>query len=253
MRRLILGGLVACLGVAPIAAATTLSPPAANFADPVGGNSSYYHYVDTDGIAGNEEFRWGQPAASSQRSGLRFAAAPAQTITQSVQFTLGTLTYFNNPVFGAISAVDLLIGANLSIDGTPLTAGPFAFMVDVDETPNGGNPSACPYPSSISCSDKISIATGGALQTFEIGGQALTLYIDGFLDTNLIPQSSFIAQEQESTAATLVAHFDVASAVPEPASWAMMVLGFGFLGGAMRRLRSPVLRMRVPLPGVIVG
>lgn len=31
-------------------------------------------------------------------------------------------------------------------------------------------------------------------------------------------------------------HFEtaVASAVPEPAAWAMMLLGFGFIGGAMR-------------------
>lgn len=31
------------------------------------------------------------------------------------------------------------------------------------------------------------------------------------------------------------ANFSPASAVPEPATWAMMILGFGFVGGAMRR------------------
>jgi hypothetical protein len=242
--RSIFFGLSAFVVVAPVSAATTLSSAAANFADPAGGNSSYYHYADTDGIAGREEIRWGQPVSGNpnnlaNQSGLRFLTAPAQAITQGVQFTLGALTYFNNPVYDAISTVKLLIGANLSVDGTPLTAGPFAFTIDVDETPNEANPLACPYPSNIGCSDKISIATGGAAQTFVIGDQTLTLYIDGFLDRALIPQSSFIAQEDESTTATLVAHFDVASAVPEPASWAMMVLGFGLLGGAMRRSRGP--------------
>jgi hypothetical protein len=245
MWRSIFAVSAACLVVAPVSAATTLSPAAANFVDPVGGNSAYYQYADTGGLAGNEEIRWGQPVSDNDvasESGLRFLTAPLQTISQSVQFTLGALTYYNNPVYDAISTVDLLIGANLTVDGTPLVAGPFAFTIDVDETPNESNPLACPYPSTIGCSDKISIATGAAAQTFVIGDQTLTLYVDGFLDRNLIPQSSFIAQEQESTTATLVGHFDVASAVPEPASWAMMVLGFGFLGGALRRQGSPVSR-----------
>jgi hypothetical protein len=35
----------------------------------------------------------------------------------------------------------------------------------------------------------------------------------------------------------------VAAAVPEPASWAMMISGFGLVGGALRRRRQPVLRV----------
>lgn len=247
MWRSMFAASAACLAVAPLSAATTISSEAANFVDPVGGNNAYYHYLNTDGLPGNEEFRWGQPASGntndvSAESGLRFAGAPTQAITQGVQFTLGTLTYYNNPVFDAVSAIDLLISATLSVDGVPLVAGPFTFAIDVDETANESNPLACPYQSTIGCSDKISIATGAASQVFMLGDQTLTLYVDGFLDQSLVPRSSFIAQEQESTTATLVGHFDVASAVPEPASWAMMVLGFGFLGGALRRRGSPVSR-----------
>jgi hypothetical protein len=32
-----------------------------------------------------------------------------------------------------------------------------------------------------------------------------------------------------------------AAAVPEPASWAMMISGFGLVGGAMRRRVTPQL------------
>src|SRR5574338_22551 len=35
--------------------------------------------------------------------------------------------------------------------------------------------------------------------------------------------------------------FQVAAAVPEPATWATMLLGFGLVGGAMRRRRKPLL------------
>lgn len=34
-------------------------------------------------------------------------------------------------------------------------------------------------------------------------------------------------------------------AVPEPATWAMMLVGFGLLGGVMRRRKQPVVRSRV--------
>lgn len=46
-----------------------------------------------------------------------------------------------------------------------------------------------------------------------------------------------------STQNSFQATFDVASqgAVPEPATWAMMLLGFGFVGGAMRSRRRPKL------------
>jgi hypothetical protein len=31
---------------------------------------------------------------------------------------------------------------------------------------------------------------------------------------------------------------DITTAVPEPATWAMMILGFGLVGGAMRRPKT---------------
>jgi hypothetical protein len=256
-RLVFVAGCAALMG-APLPAATILGSSSANFSKPVGGNGAFYRYADTDGLAGNEEIRWGQPATngpptSANQSGLRFVSAAAQAIVQGAQFTLGTLTYYNNPVYDAVSAVDLGIGAGLVVDGTPLFAGPFTFGITVDETPNETFPALCPYPSTVGCSDKIAITTGGASQVFTLGNQTLTLFIDGFIGDGGGLQSAFIAQEQENTSATLVGHFDLASAVPEPASWAMMVLGFGLLGGAMRRSRGPVWRKRVPLPGVIVG
>ena len=35
---------------------------------------------------------------------------------------------------------------------------------------------------------------------------------------------------------------NIAAAVPEPAAWGMMILGFGVVGAAMRRRRAPVVR-----------
>jgi hypothetical protein len=43
------------------------------------------------------------------------------------------------------------------------------------------------------------------------------------------------------TVGSYVGNFNVAAAVPEPATWAMMLLGFGAMGMVIRRRRKPVL------------
>jgi hypothetical protein len=50
-------------------------------------------------------------------------------------------------------------------------------------------------------------------------------YVFGFTDGDL---PGFLAQQF--------------GAVPEPATWAMMVMGFGLVGGAMRRRRKVAVR-----------
>ena len=34
--------------------------------------------------------------------------------------------------------------------------------------------------------------------------------------------------------------FNIAASVPEPSTWALMILGVGFAGGMLRRRRSPL-------------
>jgi hypothetical protein len=43
------------------------------------------------------------------------------------------------------------------------------------------------------------------------------------------------------TVGSYVGNFNVAAPVPEPATWAMMLLGFGAMGMVIRRRRKPVL------------
>jgi hypothetical protein len=53
-------------------------------------------------------------------------------------------------------------------------------------------------------------------------------------------QPAFLADENAATTATLIGRFDLASgsAVPEPGTWALMILGFGAVGGALRGRRQ---------------
>jgi hypothetical protein len=57
----------------------------------------------------------------------------------------------------------------------------------------------------------------------------------------------FYADRQEVDAQlsfSLPANIVITSGVPEPATWAMMVLGFGAMGGALRRRQKVVTRIR---------
>ncbi|MDB5578010.1 MAG: sorting protein [Bradyrhizobium sp.] len=96
---------------------------------------------------------------------------------------------------------------------------------------------------------RLSFSSAGSLivpsATFTVGGLGLTqtsftpgttfstqnLY---FTATGTAGQISFVTPGAPGNAASALDSFAI-SAVPEPASWALMLLGFGFLGVALRR------------------
>jgi len=76
------------------------------------------------------------------------------------------------------------------------------------------------------------IGTGSLAYTFVSTSLFGMVGFDGTLDMNsLIGGSAKLTYDYTPNAA---------GAVPEPASWAMMMLGIGAIGGAMRRRRAPV-------------
>lgn len=80
----------------------------------------------------------------------------------------------------------------------------------------------------------------GARQTFIAPNLATTLYL-GFADA---PGYSGVPGAYVDNSGSLDVTIDapVAGAVPEPASWAMMVVGFGGMGWSMRRKRTVAVR-----------
>ena len=87
---------------------------------------------------------------------------------------------------------------------------------------------------------EFNIVTLGKAEFRNLFDQALTV---GSLNTLVVNGTAGTsAGANASFAGTL--SFDGTPAVPEPATWAMMLLGFGAVGFGMRR-RSAVLRTQV--------
>jgi hypothetical protein len=78
----------------------------------------------------------------------------------------------------------------------------------------------------------LAIPTNGALQTFAFNALGVTSVA-----------FSFLPGEDANNSISSYARIDNlvlgAAGVPEPASWAMMIAGFGLIGGVMRRRATP--------------
>ncbi|NJN73213.1 MAG: PTPA-CTERM sorting domain-containing protein [Limnothrix sp. RL_2_0] len=211
------GATVVVLGLNLIstnANALDLVGTSGQFSNNVGGSSVEY---SSDG----SEVRWGSGTGS--QSGLRFiGVGGTASLPNDTPFLLGTLQHFNNPIFGAISSVDLAIALDFGID-TPI----FNFTFAVDETPNSG---VCVYPSTRPCADKITWANAFSNQTFFENGTEYTLELTGF-DGGL---SQFISQERETNSAQLYGQITRATdVVPTPA--AILPVLMGMFGAASRK------------------
>ena len=88
---------------------------------------------------------------------------------------------------------------------------------------------------------------GATLQAGSTPGTAQTWFNfnSSFVATNTGPQTlAFEFRGLGVTAADFaVDRVFVTAAVPEPGTWAMMLLGFGVIGAAMRRRRQPLLQL----------
>lgn len=217
------------------AGAVTITTIAADFSTPVGG--SVIEYQNADGIAGNEIFRWGDPATSAGPNSFLFAsAATPLTVATDTQFSLGGFTYTNQQTRGtALTSLRLALTSSIAGSATPVT---FLFNLGVTETPNSGSVAACPFPSAVACSDRVTVSTLTGTGAFAVGGTLYTLYIDGFRNAGGAFSTEFYGEEGVATRAEVIGRF--AEALPEPGSWAMLIAGFGLVGGVMRRPRASV-------------
>lgn len=79
-----------------------------------------------------------------------------------------------------------------------------------------------------------SLLAGGTFAAFDTP----FTFAEGFASLNFLGTASYATINfQNANNRFLVDNFTVVSAVPEPSAWAMMLLGFGGIGAAMRKRR----------------
>lgn len=83
-----------------------------------------------------------------------------------------------------------------------------------------------------SYSDAASLVDLGLSFAVGADGVLRTEFFEGFDDSSISPDGIW-------QSGTITITYDtVAGAIPEPATWGLMILGFGAIGGAMRRRRT---------------
>lgn len=190
---------------------------------------------------------WGGAVDGGPQSGYRFASEPlpiseAFSPVGIANFTIGHFTHINNPVF-APSIASTVLTLSYGVWLNNVSIGTFNSVFDFTHTETVNNLDPCPFGgangqglNNNGCSDRVQLALNqGLSQRFDVGGTSYQLEIGGFSDGGGGVLNEFITREAADNVAALVGNISV---VPEPASWAMLIAGFGLVGATMRRRRQ---------------
>ncbi len=233
---------------APALASTTIqfSNIRAEWFDVMGGLN-----VNTSGQGtSSAQVRWG---IGDNQSGYRFDAIGipelvVDPLTQTSAVTnIGQFTHLNFPINSgsSITGVKLRFTTDVLVNDVAFQNIEFIYAFDHFETPNGENPCADGGANGVGvnvngCADRVSVNFNQQSGFFTIDDVEYALDVRGFLVGNE-PANLFWTQEGVSNSAFLrgqVVLRSTAGAVPEPATWAMLITGFGLVGAAARRRQS---------------
>ncbi len=241
----LIAGLAALAMAAPAMASTTIdfANIKATWFDVQGGSNINY----TGNGTANATVSWG---VGNNQSGYRFEAIGIPTLevdpitNVSAITNIGQFTHFNFPINAgtSITGVKLQFTTDVLVNGGLFGTVNFIYAFDHDETPNNDNP--CAYGGANNqgvningCADRVAVNFNQSSGFFSIGSVDYALDVRGFL-VDGEPKTNFLTIENATNTALLrgqVVLRDNAGVVPEPATWAMMIAGFGLVGAVSRR------------------
>lgn len=213
--------------------------------DIVGGTNVNYDGQGTESAT----VTWG---TGDNQSGYRFdaVAIPQLVVSPSTNTSavtnIGKFTHFNFPIGAgtSISAVKLKFTTDVLVNDMLFGNVEFIYAFNHWETTNRPSRGPCANGganntgvNASGCADRVAVNFNQASGAFSIGDVDYALDVFGFLDGGE-PVDFFWTRENKSNEAFIrgqVVLRENAGAVPEPASWAMMIGGFGLIGATARR------------------
>ncbi len=249
MRTFLIAAAAAVLAAPAGATVVDFTNVKATWINPVGGSGIVYSGNGTQ----NASIRWGTPSGQPQKSGYNFTASSLSFTVDppsaSAVGTLGTFTHFNFPISSGtgISALQLEFNTDILLDGVFYDNVSFIYDFDHWETPNQSNPCANGGPNNQGvnvngCADRVRTTFNEQSSGFTISKDGVdylyALDVIGFLN-NGQPVTEFWTVENKTNVAEIRAmvrlYSEIGTGVPEPATWAMLIAGFGLVGVASRR------------------
>jgi hypothetical protein len=217
---------------------------------------------------------WGTPSEGTMKSSYAFTSGgPINTSLNDGDsagpFTIGQFQHNNWPVTGTtLETVRLTVSGVIEVGGQDISFSGFVYDFTHFETPNEGSGwnGACALGgkngdsnNKYGCSDLVKVNTNTFNNSITVGNDTYTIDIAGFLVNGNLTDS-FITKESkvrkygcgflnlktcydyttyaQSNTADIQARISmVTSAVPEPSTWAMMIVGFGAAGAMVRSSR----------------
>lgn len=210
---------LACIAVACASAAPALSQT-----------------VDFNDLHSNSTYLVGSPLTEG---GYSFDATPGHTF---LVWSANDFAQFNpDPTGAALGTQD----ANTVISVSKVGGGAFTLnSIDLTDIYNGGYSMYGNYGGTVQFTFNYALG-GSSTQTFDIDGaegwQTASLNITGLSSFSIQGLQTFLNLFQIDNMVTSQSGGDeTSSPAPEPASWAMMLIGFGAMGAALRRRRASV-------------
>ena len=182
---------------------------------------------------------------------LASAAAVLLPSAASAAEVIASLPDFDGPSNNSGSAFPIDLGTigtfNYSIDPTAVITGAFfegtfgtqavpSSTAAFDATLDGSQFTVCPV------ADPGCFGVGAPFRPFSIALDSSTYadLLDGTVDLGIIQTSNTFVRLGSPT---LRIQFDPSGAVPEPSTWALLILGFGAIGAFMRRREKVTTRL----------
>lgn len=207
---------------------------------------------------GSATARWGVPAGQTGQSGYDFVSLgdlvfQLDTTTESSGIgNIATFRHLNFPITaagGSLTGIRLNFNTDVLIDGQYVTNTNFIYAFDHWETPNADNPCADGGPNNAGvningCADRVLVNFAASSGDFQVGDTLYALAVRGFLIGGNAATQFWTAENlsNEAFIRGQVVTRDLAGVVPEPATWAMLIAGFGMVGAAARRRSRAVIQ-----------